>query len=57
MEIIIDELEGSLNGAPIDAKNYEFPMVYVEANSDEDITAGSKVIKINKSSNDMEIYL
>ena len=57
MEIIIDELEGSLNGAPIDAKNYEVPMVYVEANSDEDITAGSKVIKINKSSNDMEIYL
>ena len=34
---IIDELEGSFYGAPIDATNTEVPLVAVEVNYDEDI--------------------
>ena len=44
-------------GAPIDATNAEVSAVAVEANSDEYITAGAKVSKINKYINDMKIYL
>ena len=51
---IIDELEGSLTGAPIYAKNTEVQAVYVEANDDDDdITAGAKFSRINKSRNYM----
>ena len=56
-KVIIDELEGSLTGAPIDATNLEVLEVYVKENYDETITAGAKVGKINESSDDMEIYL
>ena len=50
---IIDELEVSLTGSPIDAINYEVPAVVVEANYDEYITAGAKAGRINKYSNEM----
>ena len=43
---IIEELEGSLIGAPIDAKNTEVPEVDVEANYDCDITTRATAIKI-----------
>ena len=44
---IIDELEGSLTGSPIDATNHEVPTLDVEESYDENITAGSKVSKKN----------
>ena len=44
-------------GSPIDAKNTEVSVEYVEANSDKDITAGAKAIKINEASDEMEIDL
>ena len=50
-----DELEDSLTGASIDAKNTEVSQVAVEANYDEDITTGYKVSRINKYINEMEI--
>ena len=50
---IVDELEGSLDGAKIDAINPEVLAVDVEANSHEDITVISKVSKINKYSNEI----
>ena len=56
-ERIIDELEGSLTGAPIDATNTEVPVVAVEENFDEDITVGANVSKVNESSDDMGIDL
>ena len=55
--MIIDELEGSLTGSPIDTTNPEVPKVTAESNADEDITAGAKVSKINKAIDDMEIDL
>ena len=57
LERIIDEVEGSLTGAPINATNPAVTEVTVEENSDEDITAGAKFSKINKSSDEMEIYM
>ena len=54
---IIDELEGSLTGAPIDATNPEVPAVAVDENSDKYITSRAKVSKINKDSDEMEIDL
>ena len=57
LERIIDEVEGSLTGAPINATNPAVTEVTVEENSDEDITAGAKVSKINKARDDMEIDL
>ena len=56
-KIIIDELEGSLAGAPIDTTNPEIPALAVEANPDENIIVGAKVSKINEFSNGMEINL
>ena len=44
-----------MTGARIDATNTEVLVVDVESNSEEDITAGSKVSKINEASNEMEI--
>ena len=52
---IIDELKVSLTGTPIDAKNPEIPMVAIETNAHEDITARSKVSKINQFRDEMEI--
>ena len=46
-----------MTGAKIDIKDDEVMEVAVEENSDEDITAGAKVSKINWSRNDMEIDL
>ena len=43
--------------APIYATNPEVSAVAVEVNSDEYITSGDKVSKINESSDDMEIDL
>ena len=53
--MIIDELEDSLTVTPIDATNTELLEISIEANDDEDITAGSKVGKINKDISYMEI--
>ena len=39
--------------SPIDATNPEVLAMAIDANDDEDITAGDKVSKINKSINDM----
>ena len=50
-------MEASLSGEPIDATNTEVSAVAVETHSDEDITAGAKVSKINESSNEIEIDL
>ena len=50
-------MKASLAGEPIDATNPELFSVTIEANYDEDVTAGSKVYKINKARNDMEIDL
>ena len=47
----------SFTGAPIYAKNTEVPVVAVEENSDEYITAVAKANKINESSDEIEIYL
>ena len=44
-------------GAPIYDTNPEVLVVALEVNSDEDITAGAKFSKINKSSDEMEIYI
>ena len=44
-----------MTGAQIDVTNTEVSAVDLEANSDEYITAGDKVSKINVSSDDMEI--
>ena len=52
---IIDELESSLTGSPIDDKNTEVLVVVVEENSEKDMTEGAKASKINKSGDDMEI--
>ena len=52
---IIDELEGSFSGAPIDVTNPDVPLVAVEANDDEDIIEGTKTSKINKSRDKIEI--
>ena len=46
-KIIIDELEGILTGEPIDATNPEVTAVSIDANSEEDITAGAKVSILN----------
>ena len=50
-------MEASLTVAPIYATNPEVSAVAVEVNSDEYITSGDKVSKINESSDDMEIDL
>ena len=42
-----------MTGSPIDSTNTEVPMVYVEADAEEYITAGDKVSKINESRNEM----
>ena len=55
--MIIDELEGSLTGSPIDTTNPEVPKVTAESNADEDITAGAKVNEIKNPSDEMEIDL
>ena len=44
-----------MNGSPVDATNTEVPVVAVEANSDEYITEGAKVSKINESRDETEI--
>ena len=54
---IIDELEGSLTGSSIDATNTDVTEMDLKTNYDENITASSKVSKINEFSDDMEIYL
>ena len=54
---MIDELEASSTGAPIDARNPEVFVVAVESNYEEDITAGAKASKINEASDDMEINI
>ena len=44
-----------MTGASINATNPEVTEVAVEENSDEYITTGAQVSKINESSNDMKI--
>ena len=56
-KIFIGELEGSFTGAPMDASDPKVAAVDVEANDDEDIIEGSKISKIYKSGDEMEIYL
>ena len=46
-----------MTGSPIDATNPEVTVVAVDVNNDKDITVGANVIKINKSSNNTEIYI
>ena len=46
-----------MTGSPIYATNHELSAVDVESNSDEDVTAGVKVSKIDEYSDEMEIYL
>ena len=43
--------------APIDSKNPEVPLVYVEENYDGDTKEGAKASKINESNNEMEVDL
>ena len=53
--MIIDELEGSLTGAPIDATNHEVTEVTIESNYDYYSTSGFNFRKINKYIDEMEI--
>ena len=50
---IINQLEATFTGAPIDAKNTEVSVVGVQANDNEDIIPGSKASKINEASDEM----
>ena len=46
-----------MTGEPIDAKNPEFSVVNVEANSDEYITAENKASKIKETNDEEEMYI
>ena len=50
-------MEDSFTGAPIYDTNNEVLVLALNENADEEITEGSKASKINKSSDDMKIYI